>query len=248
MSAGVALNICEGDQAQLYATGGGSYLWSPAEGLSDATVADPIVTAPLTTTYTVIITQNECFADTLTQTVNVYPKPSISLGPDIKAFSGTVITLQADVTGATAISWSPADNLSCEDSTAPEVKVINTITYTATATNEGCTASDDITITATCDGSELFIANTFTPNDDGNNDVFYPQSASQVPITTFRVYDRWGEKVFERSNFASNDPQQGWDGSWKGMPLMVGIYVYYVELVCGSGEKILLKGDVAIVK
>ena len=247
-SVGSDMNICVGDVAQLYATGGESYNWTPAAALNSSTVASPAVTPTQTTVYTVAITQNPCFTDTLKQTVFVYERPTVSLGPDRKELSGSTIQIKADTTYATSIEWTPPMNLSCTDCILPTMNVEKTATYIATVSNPGCTATDDININVTCDKADIFIANTFTPNADGNNDAFFPQTPGLNKIKLLMVFNRWGEKVFQGDNIPANNPKYGWDGTYKGVPLSPDTYVYMLEYICGDGTTIQLKGDISLVR
>ncbi|MFM2307666.1 MAG: hypothetical protein RLZZ367_2335 [Bacteroidota bacterium] len=68
----------------------------------------------------------------------------------------------------------------------------------------------------------VYIPNAFSPNGDGNNDVWMVYTDS-VKVTSIEVYDRWGEKVFE------NTVNAGWDGHYKGVLQPAGVYVYYIR-------------------
>jgi len=248
-SVGDALEICEGEEVQLSATGGIAYNWAPSGSLSNNAISNPLARATETTVYTVIITQNECFKDTLEQKLTVYPLPSISLGPDIKAIAGAQITLNPQTTNANSIAWTPPANLSCTDCFNPVATMLESITYTATVTNElGCTTSDDIKITVTCDNSALFIPNTFTPNGDGNNETFFASGKGISIINNILIYNRWGQMVFEAINIQPNDPLQGWDGKYKGEQLPSDVFVYMMEAQCTTGETIKLTGDVTLLR
>ncbi|MEO6833917.1 MAG: gliding motility-associated C-terminal domain-containing protein, partial [Chitinophagaceae bacterium] len=67
-------------------------------------------------------------------------------------------------------------------------------------------------------------------------------------INHFRIYDRWGEVVFERSNMQVDDRSQGWDGKKNGKTLSPDIYVYTVDAVCDTGEPIKWQGDVLLLR
>jgi gliding motility-associated-like protein len=247
-STGSSKDICVGDIAQLNASGGQSYIWTPADNLTDPTIANPVATPTATTEYQVVIIENPCFSDTLTQLINVYARPTVSLGPDRKELSGSTIIIKADTTSAYSITWTPPTNLSCDDCIDPTVNVERTASYVVTVANPGCTATDDININVSCEKTDLFIANTFTPNNDGNNDAFYPQTPGLNNIRTMMIFNRWGEKVYQQDNFPANNPKYGWDGSFKGKPLSPDTYVYLVEYICGDGTKIQLKGDISLVR
>ena len=99
-----------------------------------------------------------------------------------------------------------------------------------------------------CNGSLVFIPNTFTPNGDGRNDYFYPRGEGIAVMTTFRVFNRWGEMIFERKNFPLNDERGGWDGRYRGKELPPDVYVYTMQSTCSTGEVLNWKGDVTILR
>ena len=92
------------------------------------------------------------------------------------------------------------------------------------------------------DPVELFIADAFSPNGDGVNDVLYVRG-NGVAELEFLVYNRWGQKVFE-----SHDVDQGWDGTFKGKALNSEVFVYYIKAISKQGEEIEMKGDVSLVR
>ena len=123
------------------------------------------------------------------------------------------------------------------------------ITYSITGTNSyGCTATAVTEVVLLCDENVVFIPNTFTPNGDGQNDLFFPRGVGVKKISSFRVYDRWGGLVFERENIDINDEQNGWDGRCKGNAPRPDVYVYAIDAMCETGETISWKGDVTIIR
>lgn len=92
------------------------------------------------------------------------------------------------------------------------------------------------------ESTELFVPDIFSPNGDGQNDVFYVRGKG-IQSLRFVLYDRWGEKVFE-----STDPDIGWDGTFKGAPAATAVYVYYLEALMLNDKKIIKKGDVTLIR
>jgi len=88
----------------------------------------------------------------------------------------------------------------------------------------------------------IYVANAFTPNGDGTNDVVYVHSQS-IKNMTFYIYDQWGEMLFESSNQAV-----GWDGTYKGKKQPVGVYVYFVKALMNDGHQITKKGTITLLK
>jgi gliding motility-associated-like protein len=92
------------------------------------------------------------------------------------------------------------------------------------------------------------IPNIFSPNGDNINDVLFIQSNSEVlSVNAFRVFDRWGNVVFENFNFLPNDEQQGWNGTFSGKPLNPGVFVYWASIETTRGDEVIV-GDVTVVR
>lgn len=147
-----------------------------------------------------------------------------------------------------SITWSP-DSLSCANCTSLTVKPSIATTYTVRVTDiAGCRASDDITIFVQ-KVQRIFIPNAFSPNGDGNNDVFYISAGAGVEsIKSLRILNRWGTMVFSREGFQPNDPTFGWDGSFNGERLPGNVYVVVAEIKMTDGTIVVEKGDVILVK
>jgi gliding motility-associated-like protein len=124
-----------------------------------------------------------------------------------------------------------------------------TTTYVVTVADSfGCPASDSVTIHLFCDNNQLFLPNCFTPNGDGKDDVFYPRGKGVSIVKSFRIYNRWGELLFERDNINVNDASNAWDGSYNGGTPRPDVYVYVVDALCENGQPISVKGDVTIIR
>ncbi len=240
-------SICMGASVLLSASGGDQYIWSPASDLSCADCSAPIAMPATTTTYTVIIKQGDCFADTGRIHIHVLPQPIIDAGADQTVIDGGSVVLLATGTHTERYLWSPPDFLSCTDCPTPVANPTRTTVYTVTAYNGPCIAKDEVTVFVGCENN-IFLSNTFTPNGDGLNDRFFPQRRSNMLIQRFAVFDRWGELVFEKNNFSPNDEQSGWDGTYKGKLLPPDVYVYILETLCDAGTPIQIKGDVALIR
>jgi gliding motility-associated-like protein len=91
--------------------------------------------------------------------------------------------------------------------------------------------------------SEVFVPNTFTPNNDGKNDVFRVRGPAYGKFY-FAVYNRWGQLLYE-----TNDPAQGWDGTFSGKLSDPGVFGWYLRASCGEGkEEIFRKGNVTLIR
>ncbi len=241
--------VCRNVYVQLNDTGATKYSWTPAYSLDNPNIANPIAIPDITTTYTVVAQLGSCIPDTNYVTVIVHQPPTVNAGPDQRVGVGTPVQLQASGTFVSSYSWEPAANLSCGSCSNPIAHIHTTTMFTVFVTSAfGCHASDSVKVTMFCDKDQIFLPNSFTPNNDGKNDVFYPRGAGLSKIKTFRIFNRWGELLFEKLNFDPNDAASGWDGSYLGEKPRPDVYVYLVDAVCESGEPLFVKGDVTIIR
>jgi len=241
--------MCSGNSVPLFDTGGTKYTWLPPGGLSDPAIWNPIAFPASTITYTVIAQLAGCIPDTDYVKVQVFPAPRVDAGPDQEVMSGSSVQLAATGINTAAWEWTPPQGLDCYDCSDPEATVTTTTTYVVTGISpQGCRHSDSVTIFVFCNSKQVFLPNTFTPNDDGENDVFYPRGTGISIIKSFRIYNRWGELLFERRNINVNDASNAWDGNYNGDYPRPDVYVYVVEAVCYTGQPVLIKGDVTIIR
>jgi gliding motility-associated-like protein len=245
-------DICAGSSVALQATGAITYTWiNNIAGLSNTQIGNPVATPASTIQYTVVgYDANHCFTDTAAIYIRVNPLPVINHQPDVETLGG--IPVQLRVSGSTNIiswSWQPGNYLSCNDCAAPICTPLRAVTYIATGTTQyGCTVSDTIMVKLTCAISHIFVPSVFSPNNDGVNDVFTIQGTGVRSIKWMRIFNRWGEIVFEKTNSLVGDRSAGWDGMVKDAPASPGTYIYMAELTCDSGEVFPLKGTVILIK
>jgi gliding motility-associated-like protein len=241
--------VCEKQPTQLLASGAQNYFWSPEKYLSSPRIANPIAIMDSSLTYRVIGTEGSCIPDTAFIIVTIHPLPDVEAGPDQRVLAGTAVQLKGSGTNIKDYLWSPTNGLSCSDCPNPSFSATKTTVYTLIAKSEyGCSDSDKVQIIVFCDQSQLFIPNTFTPNGDGQNDYFFPQGTGIGKIKSFIIYNRWGQKVFERTNVDVNAQNQGWDGTLNGDLLSPDTFVYTMEATCDNGEIVFFKGDVTLIR
>ncbi|HYE55202.1 MAG TPA: PKD domain-containing protein [Chitinophagaceae bacterium] len=244
------VEICEGKSTVLQASGAHQYKWiNTTTGLSNTQVADPIASPSVTTEYTVVgYDAYGCFTDTASVLVTVNPMPTVSAGNDVDAQPAEPVQLSA--TGSSNVVrwlWTPATYLNCTNCPAPVSKPMVQITYKVTGiTAKGCEASDEVLVKMQCNESRIRIPNAFSPNKDGHNERFEVKGISVIRHMT--IYNRWGNKVFERSNFIASDESACWDGTFNGAPQPVGTYVYIMQAQCPGGEVFVKKGTVTLVR
>jgi gliding motility-associated-like protein len=198
---------------------------------------------------TAIATNSTGCRDTATQNIRIPPLPTISMPGNMTIQSGFPETIQATYSsGVVSWVWSPATGLSCTNCPQPDaVPKFNTNYSVMFTDSNGCANFGNIAVTVICKNANIFIPNTFSPNGDGSNDQFYPRGIGLDRVKMLRIFNRWGEVVFEKRDFPVNDPLYGWDGTYKGRKSQADVYVYQVEIFCDNGEIITLNGNIALI-
>lgn len=246
--------ICERGTVQLSASGNaGSFKWTPATALDNATIPNPKASPTQTTVYQVVgYSTTVCPNDTASVQVIVEPDPRVYIGPDVVADAGTLITLNPTLQGnITQYNWSPATGLSCPSCALTQLAADKNITYTLRVTTQhGCTATDAVNIVVNCNKGAVYIPSAFTPNNDGVNDRFYIQGFGLSIVKSLRIFNRWGKLVFARNNFVPNSSDMGWDGTVEGKRVNeTTTFVYDIEVVCAStNQPFPLKGTVILIR
>ena len=114
---------------------------------------------------------------------------------------------------------------------------------------EGCKDSTSATVKVT-KSIDLFAPTAFSPNNDQNNDVFklYPNPKKVNKILSFDIFDRWGNHILHQENIDANNPDFGWDGTFRGELLEESVYLWTVEIGFINGTSKKLSGDVSMFK
>ncbi|MBI3510116.1 MAG: gliding motility-associated C-terminal domain-containing protein [Bacteroidetes bacterium] len=237
---------CAVTTVALSATGsaGVTYSWAGPGIQSGGNSATPIVSAGGNYTCTVTNPVNGC---TATQIVNVVasvnpPVATAGGGATINYGNSTLLT----GTGGGTYAWLPHAGLSCYSCPNPTASPTVTTTYCVNVTDSlGCSdsACTIVVVDITC--GTFGFPNAFSPNNDGENDVFHcminPGCISDYHLV---IYDRWGEKVFETEDYT-----QGWDGTVKGELLDNAVFVYYATATLSTTkEKLVRKGNVSLIR
>jgi gliding motility-associated-like protein len=227
------------------------WAWNFGDGQGSA-LQNPQNTYARPGNYTVSLKTSVAYgcSDTTSQTFTIYPLPAIKGPAQITTPVGFPIALPMTYSSnIMAWSWTPSSDLSCADCPNPLASPIFRTEYTVTVTDSNnCVSKDSIEVVTICNSNNYFLPNTFSPNGDGVNDVFYPRGRSLYNIRSMRVFNRWGQMVFERRDFPANSASDGWDGTFNGRPSPVDVYVYMVEVVCDNAQVVALNGNVTLIR
>lgn len=142
------------------------------------------------------------------------------LPDDIKTCQPIDVNLSSTI-DATKYLWLPTNE------TTKEINIQNTGQFYLRIWDEYCSYMDSITITDTCSYG-IYVANSFSPNGDGVND-FFEIKGENISYFDLQIYNRWGENIFN-----SDDINNSWDGTFKGIPSPVDVYIYILRYKLNS--------------
>ena len=177
---------------------------------------------------------------------NVTTNLSVKISPDVIAYSDTTIekgeVVQLNASGAITYIWSPDFELSCTNCQAPYASPTLTTNYIVEGFVNGCSSFDTITITVNKTEVFIYIPNTFTPNFDGKNDIFYFYAEGFREFEA-QIFNRWGELLYE-----SVDILEGWNAKYKGKDVPLGVYVYRVKIVSFDNQYFRKVGSINVIR
>jgi gliding motility-associated-like protein len=147
------------------------------------------------------------------------------------------------------VQWKPIQQLSCSQCLNPWLTALFDEEFLVEVDDiYGCSAEAVLRLSVEFN-PKIFVPNVFSPNGDGINDFFFPNTGpSVVNIPQLLIFDRWGNLLFEQQNFLPNTPAAGWNGRYKGQPLDPAVFAYLIKVELLNGEIITLTGDVTLVK
>ncbi|MFT3680655.1 MAG: PKD domain-containing protein [Ferruginibacter sp.] len=246
--------ICTGSNVQLKASANAvGYLWNNETTLNNKAIAAPVAQPSATTIYQVIaFSGNSCKNDTAGIKVSVGNIPTVNAGENKTVEANSAVQLNAVSSNNESVqfTWTNSEGLSCSNCSNPSFTAVKDITYTVTVkTTYGCTASDDIFIKVMPAKAHLYMPSAFSPNNDRLNDFFYVKGYGLVTVKSMIIFNRLGQKVFEKQNVPANDPSLGWNGDVNGEPAGGNeSFIYIVVVIDKDGKEQTLKGTVTIVK
>ncbi len=207
------------------------YQWSSGEHM-------PSIDITNSGYYAVTITKDSCLATDQID-VEFIPLPQVDIGNDT--------TLCLDASLFFDVQFPYADYLWQDGSTDSIFTINESGFYTIQVSNPCGLAFDQIEV-AYEDCQEIFIPNIFSPNGDKINDLFMMQDGGDViNIEQLIIFDRWGNQLFEATNFLPNDSQYGWNGKFKGKRMPEGVYIYSAIVHFKDQSSSFFSGDVTLI-
>ncbi|MBK8370618.1 MAG: gliding motility-associated C-terminal domain-containing protein [Saprospiraceae bacterium] len=220
--------VCSGNPVTLTATGGDVFVWTDPNGSLSATNSDVVIASPtVTTTYKVEVSDSACpdNIDTDSIRVTVFTPVNVSAGNDTSMIIGRTIELNAK--GGKSYLWNNQELIIGSNTVAnPEISISENTTFVVTITDiNGCKYIDSVLVTLIEDPLNSFLAvSIITPNGDGDNDVLEFIGLESFPDNSLRIYNRWGNVVFEGFRYQSEG--ELFDGTRNGERLPPDTYYY----------------------
>ena len=177
----------------------------------------------------------------------------VELGDDQVISLGDSANLQAVINlpfdSLASIMWTGIDSIDCPNCLTQIVAPIITTAYTVSVTStDGCADRDSLTVFVATDHA-IYIPNIFSPNGDGINDLLTISMGQGVKeITSFTIFDRWGNMVFQAEHIIPTGPAVSWDGKLKGELLNPAVFTYKMIAEFEDGQRVVRYGDVTLIR
>jgi len=177
--------------------------------------------------------------------------PVITFGDDMELCLGDSILIQPGLNDINIkeIIWTQQQFLNCDTCLNPIAQPVNTTQFDLTIVSEDdCTDTNSVRINL-IKNRQFYVPNIFSPNNDGMNDRFTVYGSKEVDqIENLRIYDRWGNLVFNESNLFPGDETSAWDGRFNNTELNPGVYVWYAEIEFKDAEVFTYSGSITLAR
>lgn len=221
------LEICPQETDTLFGPEGYvSYAWTGGSTGQNLEVSDA------GTYYLTVTDENGCTAVDSSIVSAVGVEVTATADPSLIDIGETTTLTASPINGSGnySYSWEPAELVSDatlqSPTTSPTADTVFTVSVTDLTT--GCVATDTVLVTV-FDETRYAFPEAFSPNGDGNNDLFGLMSTGDIVMTKFSIHNRWGQLVHE-------DPTP-WDGTFEGTDQPNGTYVFtaVIEITTATG-------------
>ena len=176
----------------------------------------------------------------------------LELGADITVSLGDVVTVDLQtsvpVSALDTILWNPLrDTLGAGQLFQQWLPLESGYLSVRVIDSSGCAVNDRILVVVDANRN-VYFPNAINPDSDFNDYFTAFGGQDVVEIESVQIFDRWGERVYERFNMQPNDPYVGWNGKFNGDDVQPGVYAWFAVVRFLDGEKILYTGDVTVVR
>ena len=223
-----------------------NYAWTPATNIefpAQAVTRVYPVGNNQTISYILTVTDNYGCNFSVTDQVDVRIQPPVPAfaGNDTIAIKG--VPHQLFGSGGTSYLWTPSFPLNGPFNKNPLATLANDTRFVLQVTDfAGCIGYDTVLVKV-YEGPTYYIPNAFSPNGDGQNDVFRAIPVGITSTDWFRIFNRYGQLMFETNQFL-----KGWDGTYKGKKQPIGAYIWIIKGTDRNGKTVERKGTVMLVQ
>ncbi len=239
--------LCFGDEIEMMDTTydpDNEYEWTPQDIITGTT--DSSIFISPTSSTTVYLSEETEFGCTDQDSASILVVATNSATDfDTIIVMGDSAPLPVEYDDYFIFEWTPETGLSCTDCSYPLAgPLLEDAVYELNITDAfGCFESDITFTIAVHPESFINMPTTFTPNGDGNNDVMPVFGWGIKELMEYQVFNRWGEKVFETS-----DLDEGWDGTFNGVPQNPDVYGYRIRALNWKDEEMTKEGFINLVR
>jgi len=246
-------SICAGESTVITATNSNpsitfTYVWSPDSVIVTPSTSNTVQVNPFTTQYVHVTasSSNGCIVnDSIQIHVGYIPNNIVAATASeytVPEGGDVVLTGQP---GGYSYLWVPQTGVASPTSLQTDATIDQTTLFTFIVSDGICSKQDTVLVKAyefLCEEPYLYVPNAFSPNGDGENDVLYVRGAL-IKEMEFRIYDRWGELLFE-----SFDRSSGWNGEFRGKQMDPDTYDYYLRVTCLDDVENIVKGNITLLR
>ena len=223
-----------------------SYLWNFGNGQTSTLLHPPVQHYNVAGDYVMSLTVStaKCpFPLSIQKRFVKIEKPTKGINnPVAYAVAGLPQTLAARPIGTTAL-WTPATNLDNATSYKPVFIGDAEKTYSIKLTSSAGCITIDTQLVKINKNIVIYVPNAFTPNNDNLNDVLKPFMIGIKELVYFKIFNRWGELVYETKRM-----NEGWDGRYKDVPIQSHTLVWMLQGI-GADDKIYnAKGSTVLIR
>jgi gliding motility-associated-like protein len=168
---------------------------------------------------------------------------------EVEQGDSVFVSIMGDINEAgLQFEWNPSGIVGCHTCSSSWIFPLNDTILTIQITDaDSCIYWLETEILLTIE-DDIFAPNVFSPNGDGINDFWKPVSRLETTfVHHLAIFDRWGNTMFMEQGFFLN-AFAGWDGTFKEKPLNPGVFVFVAEVTLGHGERVILRGDVTLLR
>jgi gliding motility-associated-like protein len=228
-------------------SGSVSWLWDFGDGQT-STIFNPVYTYKKSGAFIVklTVTPKLCssLSSSITKNITVDVPPVGIKYPNVLAVKNKATPLSARfIANGYTYFWMPSSGLNNGAIQNPVFNASIEQLYRVRLTSPGGCITMDTVKVSVYDSSDIFVPKAFTPNKDGKNDLLQPFLVNITTLKFFRVYNRWGQLMFQ-----SSDSKQGWDGMYNYKPQPLETYTWIAEGIDGNGTTIFRKGQTVLIR